>query len=191
MFLPIRPLADTDNGIASLILNQSSFAVETVLADILADRIAPSKPDVVVGMPTLGLSIAGLVAQRLGHSRFVALGISRKFWYDQSMSVPMSSITSPNAQKRLYFDPRMLPLLQGKNVCLIDDVISSGTSIVAGLDLLQKIGVKPVCTGAAMLQTRRWVDQIDATHSDIVETVRGVLETPLLLATDRGWERVH
>jgi len=38
----------------------------------------------------------------------------------------LSSITTPTQQKRLYIDPRMLPLLQGRRVALIDDVISSG-----------------------------------------------------------------
>ncbi|WP_254915472.1 hypothetical protein [Haematobacter massiliensis] len=33
-------------------------------------------------------------------------------------------------------DPRILPLLQGRRVALIDDVISRGRSIRAGLSLL-------------------------------------------------------
>ena len=187
LFLPIRPLADTGNAIASLILNQSSFEVEAALADALAERLRPSKPEVVIGMPTLGLSLARLVAQRLGHRRFMALGTSRKFWYDEELSVPMSSITSPDSQKRLYLDPRMRPLLNGVRICLIDDVISSGTSICAGLDLLEKLGIRPVSIGAAMLQTRRWVDRLDQTYDGTSQMVSGVIETPLLIRSEKGW----
>lgn len=181
LVLPIRPLAGSDNAIASLILNQASFAVEAALADELARPIAEAEPDIVVGLPTLGLSLARLVAERLGHARFVALGTSRKFWYDPALSVPLSSITSPGQEKRLYLDPRMVPLLSEARVCVVDDVISSGTSMRAGLEVLGKVGVSPVIVGAAMLQTRRW----ENTLSDV--PVSGAFETPLLKKIEDGW----
>ena len=87
---------------------------------------ARSRPDVIVGLPTLGLTLAAATAQSIGHHRYVPLGTSRKFWYDESLSVSLSSITSPDVHKRLYIDPRMLPLIEGRRVALIDDVISSG-----------------------------------------------------------------
>ncbi len=184
LFLPIRRLGETDRGIASLILNQTAFAVEAVLADLLAEQLAEYAPEVIVGMPTLGLSLARAVAQRLGHKRYVALGTSRKFWYDEDLSVPLTSITSPGTQKRLYLDPRMRPLMMGKRVCLIDDVISSGTSISAGLDLLQGAGLRPVCVAAAMLQTRRWQDPLGLRGALAV----GVIRSPLLQVCDGGWD---
>lgn len=181
LVLPIRPLAGTENAIASLILNQAAFSVEDALADHLAERMAAHRPEVVVGLPTLGLSLARAVAARLGHARYVPLGTSRKFWYDPALSVPMSSITSPDSEKRLYVDPRMLPLLQGKRVAVIDDVISTGRSISAGLGVMELIGVKPVVVGAAMLQTERW----RAALGDV--PVEGVLRTPLLSRDGDGW----
>ena len=185
--LPIRALDGTNNGIASLILNQSSFEVEAVLADFLADLLKPSKPDVVVGMPTLGLSLARQVAKRLGQTRYIALGTSRKFWYDDTLSVPLSSITSPTTSKRLYVDPRMLPLLTNRRVCLIDDVISSGSSILAALELLAKVAVQPVSIGAAMLQTRRWVAKLSENYQTPANPICAPLATPLLEASDFGW----
>ncbi|MEL6235413.1 MAG: phosphoribosyltransferase [Pseudomonadota bacterium] len=182
--LPIRALPDGSGGIASLILTQASFEVEAALADILAARIGRDRPDIVVGMPTLGLALARAVAARLGHRRYVALGTSRKFWYDADLSVPLSSITSPDATKRLYLDPRMLPLLNGR-VALIDDVISTGRSICAGLDLLEKAGVTPVALGAAMLQTRRWRDALAGQGIDLVP--HHALSTPRLSRGSGGW----
>ncbi len=188
LFLPIRPLDRTGLGIASLILNQCSFKVESTLADFLANRLKSTVPDVIVGMPTLGLSLARAVAERLGHGRYVALGTSRKFWYDEELSVPLSSVTSPGQRKHLYLDPRMLPLLQGTRVCLIDDVISSGRSIRAGLDLLRTAGISPVAIGAAMLQTRRWMALLNQTLPASAQVVKGVIETPLLRVTGSGWQ---
>jgi adenine/guanine phosphoribosyltransferase-like PRPP-binding protein len=154
--LPIRELADGVHGLASLIVNQASFPVEEALCAGLAEKAAPFAPDIVVGLPTLGLTLARGTAAMLGHSRYVPLGTSRKFWYREDFSVPLSSITSPGHAKRLYVDPRMLPLLRDRRVLLVDDVISSGTSIVAALQLLAQCGVTPVAIGTAMLQSDRW-----------------------------------
>lgn len=187
--LPIRALGDSGEGIASLILTQCSFAVEDALASVLADRLRLFAPDVVVGVPTLGLPLAHAVAQKLGHSRYVALGTSPKFWYDDALSVGLSSITSPEARKRLFVDPRMLPLLEGRRVCLVDDVISSGRSILAALGLLDKVGVRPVAIGAAMVQTRRWETALAEAHGDLVTRVQSAIASPLLQRSGELWER--
>ncbi|SEP32920.1 Phosphoribosyl transferase domain-containing protein [Rhizobium tibeticum] len=126
----------------------------------------------------------------MGHTRYAPLGTSRKFWYRDDLSVALSSITTPTQQKRLYMDPRMLPLLQGRRVALVDDVISSGTSIVSGLRLLAGCGVEPVAIGAAMLQSRRWCETLDAAGSQWRERTVGVLSTPMLEITETGtWRR--
>ncbi|MDR6100661.1 adenine/guanine phosphoribosyltransferase-like PRPP-binding protein [Agrobacterium larrymoorei] len=184
--LPIRPLADGEHALASLIINQASFEVLGALADDLAAKLISFEPDVVVGLPTLGLTLASEVARRIGHSRYVPLGTSRKFWYLDELSVPMSSITTKQ-EKRLYIDPRMLPLLQGQRVALIDDVISSGTSIVAGLSLLQASGIEPVVIGAAMLQSERWRDALEELDPRWPTRVRAAFSTPLLRKNGDGW----
>jgi adenine/guanine phosphoribosyltransferase-like PRPP-binding protein len=184
--LPIRPLAGTDNALASLIVNQASFNVLNVLADDLTAKIKEFDVDVVVGLPTLGLTLASEVARRLGHSRYVPFGTSRKFWYLDELSVPMSSITTAQ-QKRLYIDPRMLPLLHGKRIALIDDVISSGASIVAALNLLANSNLKPVVIGAAMLQSDRWRAALGELDTAYVSMTRSAFSTPLLRRVDGGW----
>lgn len=186
--LPIRPLTDGAHALASLIVNQASFAVLDVLAEDLAARLAEEMPDVVVGLPTLGLTLAAAVAQKLGHTRYVPLGTSRKFWYQEELSVPLSSITT-KAEKRLYIDPRMLPLIEGRRVALIDDVISSGTSIVAGLSLLKSSGITPVVVGAAMLQSERWRAALGDADPAWPALVKGCFATPMLnKRTEGGWE---
>ncbi|OCP16243.1 phosphoribosyltransferase [Ensifer sp. LC163] len=186
--LPIRPLSDGKHALASLIINQASFAVEEALATELAARLAPFEPDVIAGLPTLGLTLAAAVARKLGHARYVPLGTSRKFWYVDDLSVPLSSITTPDQKKRLYVDPRMLPLLEGKRVGLVDDVISSGTSIVAGLTLMETCGIEPIAVGAAMLQTERWRQPLADLGPHWPERVMGVFRTPLLArAEDGAW----
>jgi len=184
--LPIRPLADGEHALASLIINQASFDVQDALAADLAPKLAAFRPEVIVGLPTLGLTLAAAVARALGYARYVPLGTSRKFWYDESLSVPLSSITTPEQQKRLYVDPRMLPLIKGKRVALVDDVISSGTSIVSGLTLMASLGIEPVVIGAAMLQSERWHDRLDTFGPEWRPRVAGVFRTPMLNKAGEG-----
>ena len=187
--LPIRALADGEHGLASLIINQASFSVQEALASALAEKIRGLSVDIVIGLPTLGLTLAAAVARHLGHSRYVPLGTSRKFWYRDELSVALSSVTTPD-RKRLYIDPRMLPLVEGRKVALIDDVISSGTSIAAGLELLRLCGIEPFVIGAAMLQSGRWRQRLDNVDPKWVPRVAGVLSTPILQRTDGGgWQR--
>jgi adenine/guanine phosphoribosyltransferase-like PRPP-binding protein len=183
--LPIRPLPDGERAVASLIINQASFAVVDAIAADLAAKLRPLAPDVVVGLPTLGLTLAAAVAQHLGHTRYVPLGTSRKFWYRDDLSVPLSSITSPDMAKQLAIDPRMLPLIANRRVVLIDDVISSGVSMAAGLQLLARCGCTPVAVAAAMLQSERWREPLAALPE---EQIIASLRSPIFdRAPDRSW----
>ncbi|AYD02380.1 phosphoribosyltransferase [Neorhizobium sp. NCHU2750] len=184
--LPIRPLADGKHALASLIINQASFEVQDALAADLAPKIAAFRPEVIIGLPTLGLTLAAAVARMLGFPRYVPLGTSKKFWYEDALSVPLSSITTPDQQKRLYVDPRMLPLIKGKRVALVDDVISSGTSIVAGLSLMTSLGIEPVVIGAAMLQSDRWEAKLGGFGPQWKGRVVACFRTPMLTKAGEG-----
>ena len=67
--LPIRPLQnETNDAVASLLVNQASISVVAELGSFLADRVRSFEPEVIIGLPTLGLSLAPVVAQNLGLS---------------------------------------------------------------------------------------------------------------------------
>jgi adenine/guanine phosphoribosyltransferase-like PRPP-binding protein len=68
----------------------------------------------------------------------------------------------------------MLPLLSGRRIALVDDVISSGASMLAGVALLELCGVKPVVLGAAMLQSERWQERLAGW------AIAAVLRSPIL-----------
>lgn len=185
--LPIRILpGDGSSAVASLIVNQASFAVEDVLTDAMAALAQRHAPEVIVGVPTLGLPLANGVARRLGHPRMVALGTSRKFWYSDDLSEPMSSITSPTHAKRLYVDPRMLPLLEGRRIVVVDDVVSSGTSMQAVLRLLRKAGLHATGIVVAMIQGEAWRQALEDLEPCVSATVSGALATPILKRSGYG-----
>ena len=143
--LPLRDLGEM--AVAGLISNQASFEVVERIADWLAQAAATLGVEVVAGLPTLGHIFAYLVARRLGHANWVALGTTRKLWYDEALSVPLSSVTSPTAGRRLWLDPRVVPRLHGRRVLLVDDVISTGSSAQAGLAVLRAAGTHAAAVG--------------------------------------------
>jgi adenine/guanine phosphoribosyltransferase-like PRPP-binding protein len=125
------------------------------------------------------------VARALGHANWVAPGTSRKLWYEDALSVPLSSITSPTTERRMWLDPRLVDRMRGKRVLLVDDVISTGASILAGLELLHMVGVRPVAVSVAMLQGDRWRGIVPA---DLA--VEAVFATPLFKGVVGGWQAV-
>ena len=184
LMLPIRALpAQPGHAVASLLCNQAALDVLETLGAMLAERLAPLRPEIVVGLPTLGLALAPIVARHLGHTRFVPMGYSRKFWYDENLSATVQSITSPGAQKRVYLDPHLLPLLAGR-VVLVDDVVSSGSTAMAPWSLLENLGAEVLALGVAMRQVTRWAAELGPGRAG---KVVGVLESPLLRAVQGGW----
>lgn len=139
----------------------------------------------VVGLPTLGLSFASMVTARLGQPRYVPFGYSRKFWYDDALSEPVASITSPDAGKRLRLDPNLLPLFEGKRALIVDDAISTGMTAVAAVRLLQRLGIAVAGLVVAMKQTNRWQAPLRAVDASL--PVRSVFGCPLFRLGEGGW----
>ncbi|MFD2031983.1 phosphoribosyltransferase [Ancylobacter dichloromethanicus] len=185
LVLPLRRLPDGVHAAASLIANQAAHQVVGALADAMAQEARSLGADCVAGLPTLGLSFAALVAERLGHSRYVPLGYSRKFWYRDALSEPVSSITSPEAGKRLRLDPNLLPLVEGRRVLLVDDAISTGATALAACRLLERAGASLSGMVVAMKQTRRWVAAMQGVLA--AEQVRAAYGCPLFTLRADGW----
>ncbi len=179
--LPLRDLGET--AVAGLIANQASFAVVDALAGWMAEAGARFTPEVVVGLPTLGHVFGASVARLLGHPNWAPLGTTRKLWYDEALSVPLSSITAPGAGRRLWLDPRLLPRLERRRALLVDDVISTGMSARAGLAVLRAAGIVPVAVCVAMIQGDRWTED----WPDGIPVV-GAFATPLFDRTPEGWQ---
>ena len=177
--LPLRDF--TSFAVAGLIANQASFPVVRRLAGWMTELARPFGAEVVVGLPTLGQVFAPLVAEQIGHLHWVAPGWSRKRWYEERLSVGVRSITSPT-ERRLWLDPRSVPRLAGRRVLLVDDVVSTGASALAGLALLRLAGVTPVAMVVAMAQGDRW----RATWPAAVP-IRAAFATPIFRPAPGGW----
>ncbi len=184
-FLALPP--DFETAIAYLAINQAPFDLEDRISSAMADLVRPLEPEVVVGMPTFGLVLAAPVAKKLGHADYVPLGYSRKFWYDESLSADVISITSPGQPKRVYIDPRLLERLDGKRVILVEDVISTGGTIFGELQLMEKLGVNVVGIVTAVKETNVWVEKLASLDPRYPGLVHAPLRYPLFRRTADGW----
>jgi len=180
LLLPLRDFGAT--AIAGLISNQASFTVIDTLAGWIAADVRHFDAEVVVGLPTLGHTVGAAVARVLGHPNWVAPGTTRKLWYDEALSVATRSVTSPGEGRTMWLDPRLLRRLSGRRVLLVDDVICTGSSALAGIGLLARAGVVPIAFAVAMSQGTEWRNHWNA---DI--PLVAAFETPIFRRVSDGW----
>lgn len=189
--LPLRPLPGGEKAVALLMANQTGFAVERALADrltaLVGDATRQAPVQAVAGVPTMGLAYARPVAEGLGLLDYVALGHSRKFWYDDALSQPVSSYTSPDQTKRLYLDPALVSRVQGRRVALVDDVLNTGHTIAAAIRLLTRAGAEIVAVAAILTEGWDWHATLAALDPALPAQVRALGHIPLFTRTPAGW----
>ncbi|QIB33285.1 phosphoribosyltransferase [Ancylobacter pratisalsi] len=184
-FLALPP--DFETAIAYLCITENSFELEDRLSTAMADLVRDLAPEVVVGMPTLGMVLAASVAKKLGHPHYVPLSYSRKFWFEDELSIPVISITSPLKPKTVFIDPRLLERMEGKRVLLVEDVISTGGTVSAELELMKRIGADVVGVVTAIRETNVWQNTLGAVDPDWPGLVRAPIDCPLFRKGDGGW----
>jgi adenine/guanine phosphoribosyltransferase-like PRPP-binding protein len=184
-FLALPP--DFDTAIAYLCITENSFALEDRLSSAMAEMVRPLQADIVVGMPTLGMVLAASVGRKLGHERYVPLSYSRKFWFEDELSVPVNSITTPVQPKTVYIDPRIIERLEGARVLLVEDVISTGGTVAAELALMKKLGALVVGVVTAIRETRVWIDKLAGIDPAYPQLVTSPIRCPLFRKSGGGW----
>jgi adenine phosphoribosyltransferase len=125
----------------------------------LAEKLAPLKPDVIVGAATLGIPVAIEVSRALGLDRYVILQKSPKIHLGDALVQKIESITSKGEQ-RLLLDRQALPLLKGKRVVVVDDVVASGSSLKGSVELVRGAGAEVVGIGVILTEARDWQDTL-------------------------------
>ncbi|WP_176083669.1 phosphoribosyltransferase family protein [Martelella sp. HB161492] len=151
----------------------------------LAEKLAPMKPDIVVGAATLGIPVAIEVTRALGLDDYVILQKSPKIHLGDALVQTISSITSKGEQ-RLMLDRRSLPLLKGKRVVVVDDVVASGSSIKGSVDLVRKAGGEVVGIGVILTEARDWLE----TLGEDAKLVAGLAHIPQFTSNGGPFEPI-
>ena len=134
--LPLIPIS-TDTAIASFVL-LGDDAMSYTAAKLLLPKL-PSDFDYVVTVESKGISLAHDLALLSGHPRSLVIRKSVKGYMKDPLKTTVNAITTTHEQE-LVLDGDDAKKLQGKRVVLVDDVISTGNSIHAACQLLDKAG---------------------------------------------------
>ncbi|MGP0032389.1 MAG: phosphoribosyltransferase family protein [Acidimicrobiales bacterium] len=152
--LPLVELSE-DLTIALLICVDLGVRFAEVAGRELADLMRPADPEIVVSVATMGIPLAIEASRSLGLDDYVILHKTPKIHLGETWSEPVSSITT-EATQRLRLDPARVPVVRGRRVAVVDDVISTGASTLAALRLVRRIGADPVVIGTLMTEGAGW-----------------------------------
>jgi len=120
--------------------------IASALLDMILDRLDDSEEciDVVVGVALSGIPLANMVADELG-CEFSTFHPNKQKWEPESKG--MKGTISQNFAQ-----------VEGKNCVLIDDVVTSGTTLSEAVAVLEGLGAKPLAI--AVLIDKKGIDEI-------------------------------
>lgn len=95
--------------------------------------------DVIITAESKGLQLAHCLARNLGQDFYAVARKSKKLYMQDGISSTVKSITTDKEQT-LYLSHHDVDLIKGKKVAIIDDVISTGGSLVGLEELVKKAG---------------------------------------------------
>lgn len=152
--LPLVPVSD-DLAISLLIDVDRGVHFLDHVGTKLAEKFADVRPEIVVGTATLGIPVAIEVSRHLGLDRYVILQKSPKVHLKDALVEYVESIASVGKQ-RLLLDRQAIPLLSGKRVLVVDDVVATGSSLSAAIRLTRQAGANIVGIGVILTEAHEW-----------------------------------
>lgn len=91
--------------------------------------------DVLLTAESKGLQLTHVMARELGHPYYAVARKSKKLYMQDGLEVEINSSITTGRQQKLYISKHDADLMSGKKVGIVDDVVSTGNSLV-GLEKL-------------------------------------------------------
>lgn len=174
--LPYIPISDT--------MAYASFVVlgDTELVERAGKELAlrAKDVDIVLTAEAKGIALAHEITRNLGKKEFIVARKSVKSYMKNPIEEVLHSITTQGEQ-HLYLDEGDVKKIQGKKVCLVDDVISTGESLQAMENLVGHVGAQVVCRMAILAEG-------DAAERKDITFLK---KLPLFRKTDSGYEEIE
>ena len=143
--LPICPVND-NLSIAGFVIFGDQELTVACAKELLAKV---PQYDYLITAEAKGIPLAHEMARQAGNAKYLLARKAPKLYMRDIFSVAVNSITTANEQ-RLYLDGADAALMKGKQILLVDDVISTGESMSALEALVTKAG-GIICGRAAIL----------------------------------------
>jgi adenine phosphoribosyltransferase len=152
-------------GVRIAILNiLGDTALVEACAKALAEKFASLDYDVIVTAEAKSIPLAHSLSVHTGHP-YVILRKIYKPYMGAAISAETLSITTGKPQT-LYLDEKDQAMLRGKRVILLDDVVSTGSTLHGMRELMQKAGAEVVQEASILTEgdPEHWKDIISLGH---------------------------
>ena len=136
-------------------------------ATALADKLANTPYDVILTAETKSIPIAHMLAKVTGKP-YVILRKEYKPYMGEVVQAETLSITTGKAQC-LLLDEKDITQIKDKNVLILDDVISTGSTLQGMRLVVEKAGGKVACEAAILTEGDRaeWMQIVSLGHLPI------------------------
>jgi len=159
------PLFEIKPGLKIAILNiLGDTELVQNCARALAEKLKGISYDVLLTAETKSIPLAYALSLETGKP-YVILRKSYKPYMGKALQAETLSITTGQPQT-LFLDEKDLDLMSGKNVVIVDDVISTGSTLQGMRLLIQKAGAQIVAEAAIFTEGERakWREIISLGH---------------------------
>ncbi len=156
--LPLCPISDK--------LNIAAFVLfgDVELTEWCAEKLCKLAPehDIMITAESKGIPLICSMARMLGENRYVLARKSVKLYMRNVVKCETQSITT-SAKQTLYIDGDDAEFMKGKRVLIVDDVISTGGSLLSLENLVEQAGGK-IVGKMAILAEGDAIDRKDITY---------------------------
>ena len=154
------------------------LAVFNILGDIemtkragreLATRLRPRQPELIVTTETKSVPLAYEIASLLDIP-YVVLRKTYVSYMGEALETKVRSITTGHP-RTIYLDAKDRALCGGKRVAIVDDVISTGSTLQAMRDLVGRAGGQVVAEAAVFTEgdAEQWKDVLALGHLPLMD----------------------
>jgi len=152
--LPVIVLPDTKKTIASFVM-LGDVELNAKCAKLLLDEIKArgllGEFDMLTAIEAKGIALTHECARILGLPYYVVIRKTVKKYMVDPITVPVESITSYGEQT-LVLNGMDAERMQGKRICIMEDVIATGGSIRAACELVERAGARVTVIAAVLLK---------------------------------------
>ncbi|MGH8273362.1 MAG: phosphoribosyltransferase family protein [Gammaproteobacteria bacterium] len=159
------PLFEVKPGLSIAVLNiLGDVELVEAAADALAPRLAEKSPQVLVTPEAKSIPLAYALAARM-KLPYVVLRKGYKSYMGDALSATTVSITT-GAEQTLYLDAKDRALVEGARIALVDDVVSTGSTLKGVRGLVALAGGRLVAEAAICTEGEKgaWPEVIALGH---------------------------
>jgi len=165
------PIITVPSGVRLAVFNiLGDIEMTKAAGEALVQRLRATKPDLIITTETKSVPLAYEIASVLGLP-YVVLRKTYVSYMGEALESKVRSITTGHP-RTIYLDAKDRALCGRKRVAIVDDVISTGSTLSAMRDLVARAGGTVVAEAAVFTEgdSDRWKDVVALGHLPLMST---------------------